>query len=68
MLSSGRAEIQADFETLRAVVSRIVEHRFDALTSPERLVLLEHLEHETRRLDGAGACADQSARRADRRR
>ncbi|MGA7050496.1 MAG: HNH endonuclease signature motif containing protein, partial [Mycobacterium sp.] len=39
-----------DFDALRTAVSRIVEHRYDALTTPERLALLDRLEHETRRL------------------
>jgi hypothetical protein len=50
MLSSDRQEIQQDFQALRAVVSRVVGHSFDVLTTPERLALLEQLEHETRRL------------------
>jgi hypothetical protein len=50
MLSSGREEIQQDFQALRAVVSRVVGHSFDVLTTLERLALLEQLEHETRRL------------------
>jgi hypothetical protein len=50
MLSSCREEIREDFDALRTVVSRIVGHSFDALTNPERLALLERLEHETRRL------------------
>ena len=43
-------EIQQDFQALRAVVSRVVGHSFDVLTTPERLALLEQLAHETRRL------------------
>jgi hypothetical protein len=54
MLSSRREEIQEDFDALRTVVSRIVGHSFDALTNPERLALLERLEHETRRLRAPG--------------
>src|SRR5437016_13507925 len=50
MLSSSREEIEADYAGLRAAVSRILEHSYDALTTPERLALLEQLEHETRRL------------------
>jgi Domain of unknown function (DUF222) len=50
MLSSSREEIQLDFQALRAVVSRVVGHSFDVLTTPERLALLERLEHESRRL------------------
>lgn len=50
MSSSSREEIQADFDALRSAVSRVVGHTFDVLTTPERLALLERLEHETRRL------------------
>jgi hypothetical protein len=54
MGSSGREEIQQDFDALRTAVSRIVGHSYDALTTPERLNLLERLERETRRLRGPG--------------
>jgi len=50
MGSSDREELQEDFDTLRGAVSRILEHSYDALTTPERLTWLERLEHETRRL------------------
>jgi hypothetical protein len=54
MLSSSCEEIQKDFDALHSVVCRIVGHSFDALTNPERLALLERLEHETRRLRAPG--------------
>jgi Domain of unknown function (DUF222) len=54
MHASSREEIQGDFDALRAAVSRIVGHAFDALTTPERLALLEGLERETRRLRAPG--------------
>jgi hypothetical protein len=54
MGSSGREEIQQDFDALRTAVSRIVGDSYDALTTPERLNLLERLERETRRLRGPG--------------
>lgn len=54
MSSSTREEIVADFDALRAVVSRIVGHSYDALTTPERLALLERLEQEARRLPVPG--------------
>jgi hypothetical protein len=38
MRLSSREEIQEDFRALRAVVSRVVGHSFDVLTTPERLV------------------------------
>ncbi len=50
MRSSSREEVQEDFDALHAAVSRIVEHCYDALTTPERLALLDRLEQETRRL------------------
>jgi hypothetical protein len=50
MRSSSREQIQADFDALRAAVSRVVEHSYDVLTTPERLALLEGLEREARRL------------------
>ena len=65
MLSSSREEIQRDFQALRAVVSRVVGHSFDVLTTPERLALLEQLEHETRRLRVPGhALINQLAEQA----
>ncbi len=54
MRSSDREEIQQDYDALRAVVSRIQGHSYVALTNPERLGLLEVLEHEARRLQVAG--------------
>ena len=54
MRSSSRDEIQADLNSLRAAVSRVVGHSYDALTTPERLALLEGLERETRRLRAPG--------------
>jgi hypothetical protein len=54
MRSSSREEIQADFDDLSTVVSRVLGHSFDALTTPERLNLLERLEREVRRLRAPG--------------
>ena len=54
MRSSSCEEIQEDFDALSTVVSRIVGHAFDGLTTPERLALLERLERETRRLRAPG--------------
>ncbi|HYB82792.1 MAG TPA: DUF222 domain-containing protein, partial [Mycobacterium sp.] len=54
MGSMSREEIQDDFDALRAVVSRILGHSYESLTNPERLGLLEVLEHETRRLQVPG--------------
>ena len=39
---------------MRAAVSRFVGHSYDSLTNPERLGLLEVLEHERRRLQVPG--------------
>ncbi len=50
MGSSSREEIVAVFDALDAVVSRACELSFDALTTPERLRLLDRLERVTRRL------------------
>jgi hypothetical protein len=49
-----REEIQEDYAELRAAVSRIQRHSYDSLTNPERLRLLEILEHETRRVQVPG--------------
>jgi Domain of unknown function (DUF222) len=45
------------------VVSDLLELSFDALTTPERLGLLERLEHETRRLPVAGSALINQLRR-----
>ena len=66
MGSSDRGEVQEDFDALRTVVSRIVGHSFAALTTPERLALLERLEQETRRLRFPGhALINQIAEQSD---
>ena len=54
MRSIDRAELRGDVEALRAAVSRFVGHSYDSLTNPERLGLLEVLEHERRRLQVPG--------------
>src|ERR1700746_933827 len=54
MSSSTREEIQRDFDELGAVVSRVLGHCYDAVTTPERLNLWERLERETRRLRAPG--------------
>ncbi|OBA57432.1 hypothetical protein A5647_23265 [Mycobacterium sp. 1100029.7] len=50
MRSTDREQITADYDALRAAVSRIQAHSYDALTTPERFGLLEILEHQSRRL------------------
>ena len=50
MRASSREEIEADYAALRETVSRILAHRYDVLTTPERLTYLDKLEVETRRL------------------
>jgi len=50
MGSSDREEIESDFYALRAVVSRLVGHSYDGLTTLEHRALLERLEQEVRRL------------------
>ncbi len=54
MRSSTREEIAADFAALHEVTSRIAEHSYEALTTPERFTYLELLEREMRRLPVAG--------------
>ncbi len=54
MPSSDRDAIEADFAKLRSVVSRILGHSYEALTTPDRLALLQQLERETRRLRAPG--------------
>jgi hypothetical protein len=50
MTAVTREELRDDYEALRAAVSRILGRCYEALTNPERLGLLEQLEHEMRRL------------------
>ena len=50
MHSSDRDAIEADFTALHSVVSRILGHSFDTLTTPDRLTYLQRLEQDTRRL------------------
>ncbi len=54
MRSSSREEIVAAFDALHTAVSDVLELSFDALTTPERLRLLQRLERQTRRLPAAG--------------
>src|ERR1700679_1310231 len=54
MTLMSREEIQGAYDALRAVVCRIQRHSYDSLTNPERLGLLEILEHETRRVQVPG--------------
>src|SRR5271163_459114 len=50
MRTDSREEVEEGFAALHEAVSRVVGHSYDALTTPERLVLLERLEYEARRL------------------
>ncbi|OSC43220.1 HNH endonuclease signature motif containing protein [Mycobacterium decipiens] len=50
MGSSSREEIVEVFDTLDADLDRVCELTFDALTTPERLALLERLQRVARRL------------------
>jgi len=54
MLSSSRDEIAEVFDALDADLDRACELSFDALTTPERLRILEHLEEVARRLPVPG--------------
>jgi hypothetical protein len=65
MRSSSRGEIVEAFDALHTAVSDLLELSFDAVTTPERLRLLQRLERETRRLPVAGhALINQLARQA----
>ncbi len=65
MRSSGCEEIVEDFDDLHEVVSRLLNHSYDALTTPECLSMLERLERETRRLPVPGhALINQVSRHA----
>ncbi len=48
--SSSREDVGAAFDALAATMSRLQELSFDALTTPERLALLEHCETARRQL------------------
>jgi Domain of unknown function (DUF222)/HNH endonuclease len=50
MHSSCREDIVKRFDALHDAMSDVLEVSFDSLTTPERLALLERLEHEVRRL------------------
>jgi Domain of unknown function (DUF222) len=50
MLANSREEIVEVFDALHNAVSRLAALSFEVLTTPERLNLLERLEHATRRL------------------
>jgi hypothetical protein len=54
MFSSSREEIAEVFDALDADLERACELSFDALTTPERLRILEHLEKLSRRLPVPG--------------
>ena len=54
MRSSSREEIAAVFDALEADLDRVCELSFDALTTPERLRILERLERVARRLPVPG--------------
>src|ERR1700744_6305020 len=63
MRSSSREEIEEDFDDLHEVVSRLLNHSYDALTTPECLSMLERLERETRRLPVPGHALINQVRR-----
>jgi hypothetical protein len=54
MIANSREEVVEIVDALHTAVSRLAELSFDALTTPERMQLLERLEQETRRLPVAG--------------
>ncbi|MFZ0906263.1 MAG: HNH endonuclease signature motif containing protein [Mycobacterium sp.] len=66
MRSSSREEIVETFDDLHEVVSRLLGHFFDVLTTPECLAMLERLEREIRRLPVPGhALINQLGQQAD---
>jgi Domain of unknown function (DUF222) len=66
MRSSCREEVVKRYDALHDAVSDVVELSYDALTTPERLRLLERLECESRRLPvPSHALINQLARQAD---
>src|ERR1700731_5344483 len=66
MRSSSREEIVEDFDDLHEVVSRLLNHSYDALTTPECLSMLERLERESRGLPIPGhALINQVGQQAD---
>src|SRR6202008_3679249 len=65
MRSSSREEIAANFDALDADLDRVCELSFDALTTPERLRILQRLETLARRLPVPGhALLNQLAEQA----
>ncbi|RAV07747.1 hypothetical protein DQP57_18500, partial [Mycobacterium colombiense] len=46
--------LRDDVEALRAAISRFQDHSYEALTTPERLGLLDTLEREARRMQALG--------------
>ncbi len=54
MHASTDEEIVADFTALHEVVSRVIGHSYEALTTRDRITYLERLEREMRRLPVAG--------------
>ena len=50
MAVSSREEVAAAFDAFRDAVSGLADLSFDALTTPERLGLLEQVEHDLRRV------------------
>jgi len=54
MQASTDDEVAADFAALHEVISRVIGHSYDTLTTRDRMTYLERLERETRRLPVAG--------------
>ncbi|ORB55549.1 HNH endonuclease signature motif containing protein [Mycobacterium persicum] len=50
MRATSREDVISAFDALKATMARLLELSFDALTTPERLVLLEHCETTRRQL------------------
>src|ERR1700758_5814983 len=65
MRSSSRKEVAEGFDALEADLDRVCELSFDALTTPERLRILQRLETLARRLPVPGhALLNQLAEQA----
>ncbi|OBF80430.1 hypothetical protein A5791_08520 [Mycobacterium sp. 852002-51163_SCH5372311] len=66
MLSNSSEEIAEAFDALHAARARVNALSFDALSTPERLTYLEHLEHDARRAPvPAHALINQLGEQAD---
>ncbi|MEQ0636180.1 hypothetical protein ABLO16_07855 [Mycobacterium tuberculosis] len=61
-MCSTREEITEAFASLATALSRVLGLTFDALTTPERLALLEHCETARRQLPSVDEAAHENAK------